>query len=362
MLKHTTILALATLFFLSGCNSENKETKKPEIQTKIVKVLQLENKNSLDNWHEYPAQIFPYHNVNMAFELSGKIVEFNCKAGQRVTKGTLLAKLDDTIYKSNLQATHANYQKALTDYKRYEKLYTQNVIAKDEFERASQNLAVQKANYDIANKNLDNTKLIAEFDGIIAKKNVDDFARVTAKQSILILQDNSKYKVKFNIPESDILKSEKRKDLSDVAKNVDIIVTLGEDNSQEYKATLADISTLAQSVTRTYEITALIDNPKDKNVLPGMTAKVKTKLNSTHNTSEIFIPYKALFSDTSKGSFVWSVNDANKIHKKEVQTGRLESDLVQIVSGLHGDERIVTSGVHQLQVGDTIAVYKKIGN
>lgn len=360
MLKQIIIITFSVLVFFTGCTKEDEQQNIPKVQTKIVKTTTLNTKNNLTNWYEYPAEIYPYHNVNMAFELSGKIVKFNYKAGERVKKGAIIAKLDDTIFNSNLKAAEANYNQAMTDYTRYKKLYTSKVIAKNEYERAKQNLDVQKAKYDIAKKNLEDTKLIAEFDGIVAKKTIDDFARVSAKQTILILQDNSKYKVKFSVPERDILNTMKKKTLQEIANSANILVTLGDEN-REYKAQFIDISTLAQSVTRTYEVTALIDNPKDKNVLPGMTAKVKTSIRDDKANTNIFIPYQAVFSDASKNSYVWSVTKDKKVIKTPIKTGRLVDSFVLVTSGLQGDEQIVTSGVHQLQSGDTIKLYKKLG-
>jgi RND family efflux transporter MFP subunit len=358
-MKKILLATIVALVLLTGCEDSEVETKKDS--PKIVKVLDLMDTKSLKNIFEYPAEIYPLQNVYMAFEVSGKVVEFYKNVGDKIKKGEVIAKLDDTIYKANMESSLANYKKAQLDYHRYQKLYETNSIAKVQVENSKQALDVAKANYQIAKKNYENTNLVAEFDGVLAKKLVDDYARINAKQQILILQDNSKFKVKFFVPESDMIKSNKGITVSNVSSMVDIYIIATADDSTKYKAKLIDISTTAEQVTRTFEVTVVMDNPKDRVLLPGMTAKVKVYLNDD-SKNEIFIPLSTVFSDSTKKSFVWVVDKNNIVHKKEIKLGRLESSHTEVVSGLSINEKIVTSGIHYLKDGDKITVYKKIGN
>ena len=345
------------ILFLSSC-FDTKEGKIEKENIKIVKILKIADSKNFVKSFEYPAEVEAFQDTYMAFEVSGKIVKFYYKEGQKAKKGSLIAKLDDTIYKANYNSAKANFTRANKDYQRYKKLFKQNYIAKADFEKQKQNLDVTKAALQVAKKNLDETKLIAEFNGVIAKKMVDDFARVTAKQSIVRLQDNSFYKIKFFIPENDIIRFKGDLSIENISNLITFYVKF---SGKKYKAKLIDISTTAEEVTRTFEASLLIKQQKGVTILPGMTTQVEAVL-KTQDTNKIFIPYKAIFSDESKNSYVWSINKDNKVQKQKIEVGQVMADSIEVLKGLKDVSKIVTSGVRFLEANDEVKEYVKLDN
>ena len=357
--KLVTLVFVAVLGF-TGCFEQNEEKiEKPKV--KIVKIFDVSNSGKILQSSTYPAQVEAFQDVTMAFEVSGKIVKFYYKEGQKVKKGSTIAKLDDAIYKANYNQARANYNQARKDYQRYEKLFNSNSIAKIQFEKQRLNLDVTKAMFQIAKKNFQETKLVAEFDGIMAKKIVQDFARVTAKQPIIRLQDNSSYKIKFFVPENDILQVKGELTPEHISSLVDFHVTLGNNDNKDYKAKLIDISTTAEKVTRTFETTLEMKLQKDVNILPGMTAQVQVIAKELEK-KRVFIPYQAVFSDSTNKSYIWVVNKNNRVQKQEVKIGKLSNEFVELLSSLDGISKIVTSGIRFLETNDEVKEYRKIGN
>lgn len=355
---YKVVLILLVGFLLSGCVEQEKQEIKKETP-KIVKVLNLSDMQDFRDSVEYPAQIYSFLNSLLAFEVAGKVVEFNFNVGDKVKKGDIIATLDDTIFKAKFNSANATYKKAKFDLVRYEKLYKSNSVPKSKLESIQQTLDISKSNYDIAKKNFENTKLKAEFDGTVAKKYIDDFARIKSKQKIVDIQDNSKFKVKFFVPENDIIKA-KQNNIKSINQNINLFVTLSSDENIKYKAKLIDISTKAEAITRTYEATALIERPKNKNILSGMTAKIKIYRKSILD-KKIFIPLNAVFTNNSNGSFVWLISN-NQVHKKQIQIGILQKDSIEVLSGLGMKDKIAISGVNLLDEDDEIKEYQKLGN
>lgn len=344
--------------FIIGCG-EKKEEHLEEKFPKVVKIYNLEEAGSYKISFEYPAQIEAFQDSTLAFELSGKIVEFNYKEGQKVKKGSLIAKLDDEIYIADYNRAKANYTQALHDYKRYKKLFSSRSVAKVELEKQKQNLDINKAAFQIAKKNLEETKLIAEFDGVLAKKLIDDYERVTAKQPIARLQDNSFYKVNFFVPETDILKLDGKLTLEFISTVVDFYVYLL-NIDKKIDAKLIDISTTAEEVTRTYEASLQITPPKNLTILPGMTAKVRV-IAKNKGKNSMYIPYKAIFTDDSNFSYVWKIDKNNRVQKVKVELGKLHDDSVEILNGLENVSKIVLSGIRFLNENDEVKEYEKVG-
>ncbi|WP_108063530.1 efflux RND transporter periplasmic adaptor subunit [Poseidonibacter lekithochrous] len=357
-LRFISLFSVILLF--AGCVNEEKKETKIEEKTKVVKTFDLKNTNAYNESSKYPALIYSLQDSSMAFEVSGKITKFYFNEGDFVKKGSVVAKLDDTIYKANYNSSLANYNQAKLDFKRYKKLYESRSIAKRDFEQVKQTLDVNRSNLNIAKKRLEETKLIAEFDGVMAKKLVKDYERISEKQGIIRLQDNSAYKVKFFAPESDILSVKEKITEESAAKAVDFFVSVGK-MKKKIPAKFIDISTTAEEVSRTFEVTLKIKSFENLNILPGMTANVEV-VRKDKQTEPIFIPLNALFSDSSKDSFVWTINEQNRVHKQKVTTGRLEKNSIEIKEGLSKSSKIVSSGVRFLSENDEIKEYQKIGN
>ncbi|WP_424687681.1 efflux RND transporter periplasmic adaptor subunit [Halarcobacter ebronensis] len=351
------IVLILTIFI--GCNEKKEENINNKDSIKIVKILDLSKGSNFDLSYEYPAQIEAFQDTKMAFEVSGKIVKFYYKEGEWVKKGSVIAKLDDEIYKANFDKAKANYNQAILDYKRYEKLLKTNSVARVEFEKQKQKLDVNKAVFQVAKKNLEETKLIAEFDGVLAKKLVNDFERVTAKQPIIRLQDNSLYKVNFFVPENDVLKIKGELTPKFISTLVDFYVYLS-NSPMKIEAKLIDISTTAEEVTRTFEASLEIKPLKDLIILPGMTAKVKAVAKEDEKKL-LFIPYSSVFTDNTKNSYVWQVDNKNRVKKVKVKLGRVQKNSVEVLSGLEKSSKIVLSGIRFLNENDEVKEYEKVG-
>lgn len=358
MYKISIFLIIAILF--NGCSEEKKQevVVKP-VPLKVVKVLDIQTQES-KAVYEYPAKIYAAQDTTMAFEVSGKIVAFNYNEGQKIKKGSVIASLDDTIYRANFNSAKANYKQAKIDFERYAKLYKSRSIAKADMEKMQQQLDVTKSALQVAKKNLSETKLIAEFDGVLAKKIINDYERVTAKQPIVILQDTSYYKVKFFAPEHDVMKIKGGLSAKNISKQAKFYVTIGNGVKKTFQAYFNDISTTAEAVTRTFETTLKMKKPKNSVILPGMSAEVRV-IQKRKAEIYYFIPAQAIFSDKDNQAFVWSVDKDMRVHKKAVVLGGMQENKIRVISGLENIDRIVLSGIRFLKEDEQITQYKKIG-
>lgn len=351
---------LVLVLFLVGCVDENIEKEVLQKSPKIVKVQHLAKMNARDITKEYPAQIQALKNEVLAFEVPGKIVKFHFKAGEAVKKGETIAVLNNQIYQANHSAALSSYKKAKSDFQRAKRLFEKGAISKTNYELGKQGFDVARSKYNVAKKNLDNSKLIAHFDGILAKKIVEDYAVIAPNQAIALLQDKSSLKAEFYIPQTDIIQSQALLSIEDINTKYSFSVQIADQRKTLYSAKLSNIATSAEAITRTYKATAIMENPKEVNILPGMTAKVIVN-KKQKSKKRVFTPTSTLFSDHSKNTFVWILKQ-NRVQKIQIKTGTLIGDTVEVVEGLNGDEIVVVSGVNLLHEDEQVEVYKKMSN
>lgn len=301
---------------------------------------------------EYPGEISASQNADVAFEVAGRLVEFPVKESQRVERGQVLAKLDPRDYRAALDAAAAQAAAQKADWARYQALFEEDVISVQELERAKRNYEVAAAREKTAQKALEDTTLRAPFAGTVARKLVDDFANIQAKQSVVTLQTGSALEIVVNIPEQDFARIQPGATVDEL--NIDLVadVTVSAIPGRKFPATLKEFATTADPTTRTFRVTFSFEAPGDLNVVPGMTAKIVGRGRNLDPGGGFRIPVQAAVEDEGNRPYVWVLDpESMTVRKVPVTLGSLTGSSVEVTSGLSAGDQVVTSGVHQLQEG-----------
>jgi len=310
---------------------------------------------------EFPGKISAAQTTDVAFEVSGRIVELPVDEGQRVEEGAVLARLDPRDFEAQRDAAVAAEKSALAELERTRALFEADVAPKQQLEVAERNYDVWKAKGTTAHKALEDAVLRAPFAGEVARKLVDDFANVRAKDPILILQDNSHLEIVIDIAEGDYVRMRPDLDNAERTARAKPRVIVGSIPDREFPARITELATAADPTTRTYAVTLAFDNPPDVNILPGMTAKVRIGGPGAETAMEtIWIPAHAARTDDTGEAFVWVVDATSmKVRRTPIALGELSGDLVQVMVGLEGGEQIATSGVHHLREGMQVRRFER---
>lgn len=310
---------------------------------------------------EFPGEIRPAQQADMAFEVPGRIAAFPAQEGQRVKEGALLARLDPRDYEAELAKQRAQLEKTKTDLERYRTLYEKGVSPQAEFERAQRNYEASRANFLQAQKAVEDTELRAPFDGVVARKLVEDFANVPAKEPVLILQDDSSLEIRVNVPERDFARMTPGVPVEERNRRANPRVVVSALGDRRFPARITEISTTADPQTRTYQARFAFENPPDVNVLPGMTARVVVDTGDAGaGGAEIHVPVQAVVSDPEGEPFVWVVDsDTMQVSRAPVRLGRMTGDRVVIESGLEPGQTVAISGVHDLREGAKVRRFER---
>ena len=125
---------------------------------------------------------------------------------------------------------------------------------------------------------------------------------------------------------------------------------------REFPARIKEVATVADPVTRTFEVIAAMDNPSDVSILPGMTANVTISVPEGGTSSEagaaFSIPASAVLADEQGNSTVWKVDAGTMtVSRVTIELGDMAGSQVRVLSGLNPGDRIAASGVHNLREG-----------
>lgn len=350
-----TICGLTLGLLTAGCKEQQVE------QEPVVRPIKIGTIGSLDaaSVREYPGTIRAFQNAEMGFEVQGLITEFLVREGDLVGRGKVLARLDDRDYQAGLRSARAVLRKAQADLTRSLNIFEQDsgAISLRTIDTHRRAVDVADAKLAVARKALEDTRLRAPFSGRMARKLVEDFANVAAKQPVLILQDTSTLEVEINVPERDVVHGRTNRSDAELTKRAKPQVIVSALADRSFPAQVKEFATTADPVTRTFAVKLTFDNPEDVNILPGMTARVRVVIDPKLAWS---VPVMAAQADENGKSYVWKVDASNMtVSRTPVELGELFGDRVRIRSGVEEGDMLAVSGVTQLREGMKVRKYER---
>jgi RND family efflux transporter MFP subunit len=343
--------ACTSLVALPGCE---KEAPPPPEVTRPVKILEIVGEGGAGS-REYPGRIKAGQYSEMGFEVEGRVTEFVFKEGDTVEKDAVLAKIDPRDYEARRDSAVARMEHARAERDRYKIMYEKEVKPFAEYEMRMKHFEVTEAELREAQKAVDDTILRAPFGGVMARKLVEEYENVLAKQSVLILQNDTLLEIKVNVPERDLAAGNSAEyPAEELTRRLNPRVHVSSLPGREFPARMKEIAKVADPTTRTFEATLLFDNPGDVNILGGMTAKVVVDLLNLPGRGGMLVPAAAVVGNggaDDQGS-VWGIDPQTMTaSKRAIVTGELRGSDVEVRSGLAAGDWIAVSGVHQLRDG-----------
>jgi len=348
------LAVLLTTSILMACG------KAPEVETeppaKPVKMITIGSEPAKVNW-EYPGEIQAARTVDLGFEVAGKIIELPIEDGLEAREGDLLGRLDPSDYDAARDAAEANRRAMRSAYVRAKNIFDEGAGSQAEVDKTRRDIKVAEQELKKAQKALDDTSLMAPYDGVVGERIAENFQNVQAKQAILVYQDTSSLEMDVTVPERDFVHMQQGLTLEERTARARPMVEISSLPGRSFPARIKSFTATADPVTRTYKATFAFENPGDVNILPGMTARViltppADALAQNPLLGAIRIPAVAVASDDQGNAYVWRVDpETMKVSRTAVMLGQMTGADVRISDGLADGDRIAISGVAHLQEG-----------
>lgn len=277
----------------------------------------------------------------LSFAVPGTISRMYVDEGERVTKGRLLAELDPTSVRQSYEAAKATLEQAEDACRRLKILYDGKSLPEIKWVEAQTRLSQARSAYQIARKNLDDTRLVAPFSGVIGKRRLSAGENAVPGVPVVTLLDIDKVKVRFSVPEREI---------AALSTDSRVEVRVAALNDRRFEASKIEKGAVANSATHTYDVRATMQNGESE-LLPGMVCNVV--VSPADAVEEIAVPLRALQKSGSGRSFVWKVQ-GDTVVRCEVETDRLVNNGVAIAGGLEEGDRIVIDGMQKIGQGSKV--------
>ena len=359
-------MIIIALLVLAACTQQTKQ----EVVPTAVEVAQVREVSG-GNGTRYSATVEPDAQVDVAFRVSGYVDGVYAEEGDRVTRGTVLARIRTGDYARKLgqaSASQAEAQAALanaeSDLARARKLFEADALTKQELDAAVASAEMSRARVNRgraaageANLALGDTALVAPIDGVILRRNVERGDLGIPGAPAFVLAETRSVKVVFGAPDTM---------LGTLKPGQAIDVTTEAIPERTFTATVVRIAPAADPKTRVFDVELHIDNPKDE-LKPGMVASLEI---SKGAAPLLAIPLDAVVrppgagrrgaGDTAAGAaapqYAVYVAGGGRAIARNVDLGEPIGNLVAVRGGLQRNERVIVSGPALLVDGQAIRV------
>ncbi len=298
----------------------------------------------------FPARIDAGRRAELSFRIAGTLKELPVKEGDRVEQGQLVAALDPTDLNIVFTDRKAGFDKAKSNFDRAQELIKKGNISKMDYDKLEAEYKSADAALKAARQDLDYTRLSAPFSGVVARRHIENFEEIQAKQTLLDLQDLTELEVKFDVPES-LLRS--LKNGGGARDHVAVTATFDNLPGSAIPLTFREASTKADEKTQTFQLTYAMPQVEEATLLPGMTASVSVDLSYYQKGEGLHtVPASAIVGDYRLDPQAWVIDERQMtVSPRPVKVGRLLGEEIEVLDGLQAGERVVTAGTPFLVEG-----------
>jgi len=313
--------------------------------TKVAALVSIQTlKDTVFNHYlEIQGNVDTKENILVQPEVPGTLVTLNAVAGQRVSKGQILGRVDDGGGSQQLASLENQYALAKTTFERQKNLWDQKIGSEIQFLNAqTQMISAQKAVAQ-AKAQLAKTVIRAPFTGVIDEVFVErgEVVAAGAKGLMRIVNLNNMY-VSTLVPETYIGKLK-------VGTVVDVTLnSLG----KTYKGKIRQIASSINPSNRSFNIEVALPNP-DNLLRPNQVAKLR--IVDYISNKAVVVPTNVVQEDGKGNQYVYTITDikgkTGTAKKVIVEAGKSSNNVTEILSGLSEDDMIVTEGVNTISEG-----------
>ncbi len=285
----------------------------------------------------------PSREVKIASEVQGKLIALYIKNGDLVKAGQTIAVLDASAYNVQLNSVEASIAKAKLDLTRYTKLIEMGGATPMQAESAELQIASLQAEKKQVLDQIDHMKIRAPFTGKIENVSVELGSFVSYGTVLSQLIDNSSLKIDVYLSEQEAFQVKQ-------GQNVTISSVV---LTQPKTAKISMISDKADASGKFLAEVSFSNTDKEQ-LKAGMLADVHFASDAVE--TGLSVPVSALLA-SSKDAKVFVVK-GNVVELRNIKTGIVTSDKVEVIEGLQPGEQVVISGLLNLENGSAVSINK----
>ena len=323
-------------------DSPNKIIEKSETDKNDLNSIKVETKifnaKSIDQSITIQGKTIYNKKIDVKSETTGNIISINFKRGNNVKKNKSLLNISIENRIELLNSAKELVKLNEIEYSSVKQLVDKGLSSKSKLRMAAYNLSDAKSRLKNIELDIDNTNILAPFDGIIIEKKIEVGDYVTPGNILLTIVNLNPIKIQAYLSEFDINK---------VKLNTKTIIE--DSNGIKKNGKITFISPSAENSTRTFEVIIEANN-NDLSFKSGITTSIKIE-GSKLLAQKISPSILTLQDDGTVG--VKALNENNIVEFYAIQKVKDTVDGMW-VSGLPNEINLIISGQEYVSSGQLI--------
>ena len=283
--------------------------------------------------------------VDIYSKMAGRIEALNVEEGQTVNEGDILMTLEAGDARLRLEQARVNLNKGKAEFERIERSYHKELVSTEEYETRKFQFENAKAEYEVAQYQIELTRVIAPFSGTIVARNVELGQTIQPSEKLLGLASLNPLKAEVFLPESKVAL---------LKAGMSARFSKSEDFENAFSGSVSRIAPVVDRETGTVKVTVAATRVP-QSIRPGAYVHVSIEIDSEN--AAVVIPKRALVFDGNQNVYVFMTRElpdtANlfEVSRVEVKVGAEEDGRIAVTRGLQQGDSVVLTGKESLKDG-----------
>lgn len=303
---------------------------------------------------QFFGQVVARQTVDLAFQVSGQVVQLPAEEGAEIAEGALIAELDLEPFELQLEQARLQADQAERAMERISQLtISASEAAIEDAQTAFALARVAERNAEVA---LEDATLVAPFDALVATRNVANFTTINAGTPVVRLHDMSELRIEIDVPEVLFQRAGQDADVELIARFPT--------GAQTYPLEIREFNAEASTVGQTFQLTLAMERPENLIALPGSSVTVIATLDA--GDAFLIVPATAIRiandGSTSVLAFSPTQGEEGTLTQIDVEVEPTRDGEFRIVSGLDAGTEIVRIGAQTLDDGQAVRRFTGFSN
>lgn len=316
----------------------------------LVTAITIE-KEIFTHYVELQGNVKTKQNVLIYPEMAGTLETVAVKEGQRVTKGQVLANIDDGGMAQQVAQLETTLALAKTTYERQKRLWDQKIGSEIQFLQTKTNFEASQNQLAQLKKQLDKSTIRAPFSGVIDDV-IKDEGTVVAPgpgAEVFRIVNLSNMFIEADVPETYIKSVVPGKTVKIEFPILD----------KKLDTEVRQTGNFINPANRTFKVEVGVPN-QDRSIKPNLTAKLK--INDYTSTEAILIPQSIISENADGKQYVYKItgirNNIGTAKQVVVKTGKTQGDVIEILEGIAEGDQLIKAGARSVKDGQEIKISK----
>lgn len=354
------LFTIGTLL-IGACNStDNKSTTATGTETAVLVTTGTPGGNQAGGISA-SGQIEAVQTVNISTRVMGYITSLHVKEGDKVSKGQVIATINDQDIAAKraqvnamISEAEANLKNTEKDYERFTTLQKQQSASAKEVDNVTLQYQSAKAKVEAAkqmrnevNAQMNYTTLVSPISGTVIKKMAEAGTMASPGMPIVVIEQSGNYQISASIPETEISKIKTGSLVSVSIKSI----------NQQFDGSVTEINPSSQFSGGQYIVKIAVPTNQKNGLYSGMYANVfipvKTDTTANANTEKVLIPLSSIvYKDQLTG--IYTISNNNTASLRWIRLGKKYGNDMEVISGLNKDEAFIVSAEGKLYNGTPV--------